>query len=116
MLPTSHRGKTWSEITDPRTDSPEPSFHPELRHSRRKEAILFVQDSPLKYQLFIQQYSRVTTESEVVAKTIKAVQEATEALALFDTAAESSTATDIKKPHMRGFDMRYYLLLGVHMC
>ncbi|EPA1378336.1 DUF2560 family protein [Klebsiella quasipneumoniae] len=55
-----------------------------------KEAILFVQDSPLKYQLFIQQYSRVTTESEVVAKTIKAVQEATEALALFDTAAEQS--------------------------
>ncbi|HBQ8570232.1 TPA: DUF2560 family protein, partial [Klebsiella pneumoniae] len=48
----------------------------------------FVQDSQLKYQLFIQQYSRVTTESEVVARTIKAVQEATEALALFDTAAE----------------------------
>jgi hypothetical protein len=31
------------------------------------KAIEFVQDSPLKYQLFIQQYSRVTTESEVVA-------------------------------------------------
>ncbi|MBM6478186.1 DUF2560 family protein [Raoultella ornithinolytica] len=56
-----------------------------------KEAIAFVQDSPLKYQLFIQQYSRVTTESEVVAKTIKAVQEATEALPLFDTAAEQSS-------------------------
>ena len=52
------------------------------------KAIEFVQDSPLKYQLFIQQYSRVTTESEVVARTIKAVQESTEALALFDTAAE----------------------------
>ena len=50
-------------------------------------AIEFVQDSPLKYQLFIQQYSRVTTESEVVARTIKAVQESTEALALFDTSA-----------------------------
>ena len=49
------------------------------------KAIEFVQDSPLKYQLFIQQYSRVTTESEVVARTIKAVQESTEALALFDT-------------------------------
>ncbi|BBQ88732.1 MULTISPECIES: DUF2560 family protein [Klebsiella/Raoultella group] len=56
-----------------------------------KEAIAFVQDSPLKYQLFIQQYSRVTTESEVVAKTIKAVQEATEALALFETSAEQSS-------------------------
>ncbi|MBS2911742.1 DUF2560 family protein [Klebsiella pneumoniae] len=51
------------------------------------QAIEFVQDSQLKYQLFIQQYSRVTTESEVVARTIKAVQESTEALALFDTSA-----------------------------
>ncbi|UNK75785.1 DUF2560 family protein [Raoultella planticola] len=50
-----------------------------------KEAIAFVQDSQLKYQLFIQQYSRVTTKSEVVARTIKAVQESTEALALFET-------------------------------
>lgn len=56
-----------------------------------KEAIVFVQDSQLKYQLFIQQYSRVTTESEVVARTIKAVQESTEALALFDTAAEQAS-------------------------
>ncbi|MGI1278921.1 DUF2560 family protein [Klebsiella quasipneumoniae subsp. similipneumoniae] len=56
-----------------------------------KEAILFVQASPLKYQLFIQQYSRVTTESEVVAKTIKAVQEATEALELFKTSTEQSS-------------------------
>ncbi|HIG8622154.1 TPA: DUF2560 family protein, partial [Klebsiella michiganensis] len=31
-----------------------------------KVAVEFVQDSPLKYQLFIQQYSRVTTETEVV--------------------------------------------------
>lgn len=53
-----------------------------------KEAIVFVQDSQLKYQLFIQQYSRVTTESEVVARTIKAVQESTEALAIFNTDAE----------------------------
>ncbi|HGW2952157.1 TPA: DUF2560 family protein [Raoultella ornithinolytica] len=52
------------------------------------KAIAFVQDSQLKYQLFIQQYSRVFTESEPVAKAIKAVQEATEALALFETAAE----------------------------
>ncbi|PXW42064.1 uncharacterized protein DUF2560 [Klebsiella oxytoca] len=45
-----------------------------------KAAVAFVQDSPLKYQLFIQQYS----QTEVVAKTMKAVQEANEALALFD--------------------------------
>ncbi|HCI4238817.1 DUF2560 family protein [Klebsiella pneumoniae] len=56
-----------------------------------KITVEFVQDSPLKYQLFIQQYSRATTESEVVAKTMKAVQEATEALPLFDTAAEQSS-------------------------
>ncbi|UXE39616.1 DUF2560 family protein [Raoultella ornithinolytica] len=49
-----------------------------------KEAIAFVQDSQLKYQLFIQQFNRVVTESEIVAKTIKAIQEATEALVLFD--------------------------------
>lgn len=49
------------------------------------KAIEFVKDSQLKYQLFIQQYNRVHTESEVVARTIKAVQESTEALALFDT-------------------------------
>ena len=56
-----------------------------------KEAIAFVQDNKLKYQIFIQQFDRVVTESEVVAKTIKAIQEATEALALFETAAEQSS-------------------------
>ncbi|HBS7138477.1 TPA: DUF2560 family protein [Klebsiella michiganensis] len=56
-----------------------------------KVAVEFVQDSPLKYQLFIQQYSRVTSETEVVAKTMKAVQEATEALPLFDTSADQSS-------------------------
>jgi hypothetical protein len=45
---------------------------------------------PLKYQLFIQQYSRVTSGTEVVAKTMKA-QEATEALPLFDTSTEQSS-------------------------
>ncbi|MDM8056540.1 DUF2560 family protein [Klebsiella aerogenes] len=55
------------------------------------KAIEFVKDSQLKYQLFIQQYNRVHTESEVVARTIKAIQEATEALALFDTTAEQSS-------------------------
>lgn len=50
-----------------------------------KVAVEFVQDDPLKYQLFIQQYSRVTS------KTMKAVQEATEALPLFDTSAEANS-------------------------
>ncbi|MGG7953104.1 DUF2560 family protein [Klebsiella aerogenes] len=55
------------------------------------KAIEFVKDSQLKYQLFIQQYNRVHTESEVVARTIKAIQEATEVLALFETATEQSS-------------------------
>lgn len=50
-----------------------------------KVAVEFVQDDPLKYQLFIQQYSRVTS------KTMKAVQEATEALPLFDTSTEANS-------------------------
>lgn len=56
-----------------------------------KEAIEFVKDSELKYEVFVQQFNRVVTESTIVAKTIKAIQEATEALALFDTAAEPSS-------------------------
>lgn len=56
-----------------------------------KEAIEFVKDSELKYQVFVQQFNRVNTESTIVAKTIKAIQEATEALALFDTTAEPSS-------------------------
>jgi len=50
------------------------------------KAIEFVQDDPLKFQLFIQQYKIVQSESETVAKTIKAIQEATEALVLFENA------------------------------
>ncbi len=50
------------------------------------KAIDFVQDDPLKYQLFTKQYNRVITETGPVEKTIKAIQEATEALVLFDNA------------------------------
>lgn len=50
------------------------------------KAIEFVQDDPLKFQLFIQQHNRAYSETEPVAKTIKAIQEATEALTLFDNA------------------------------
>ena len=56
-------------------------------------AIEFVQDDPLNYQMFMQQYSRVTTESEVVARTLKAVKESQEALSLFAIETSTSTAT-----------------------
>lgn len=47
------------------------------------EAIKFVQDDILRYRLFVDQFQRVYTETETVAKTMKAVQSATEAMALF---------------------------------
>ena len=50
-----------------------------------KLAIDFVGDNYLKSQLFADSFDRVFTESEIVSKTRKAIQEATEALALFDT-------------------------------
>lgn len=52
------------------------------------KAIQFVQDDDLKYQMFVQQYNRVTSENTYVAKAMKAIQESTEALTLFDTATE----------------------------
>ncbi|SWN03451.1 DUF2560 family protein [Klebsiella pneumoniae] len=56
-----------------------------------KEAIQFVQDDDLKYQMFVQQYNRVTSENTNVAKAMKAIQESTEALTLFDTIAEQAS-------------------------
>lgn len=53
------------------------------------EAIKFVGDDPLKYQIFINQLSRVTTENGLVARTTKAIKESEEALLLFD--AESGS-------------------------
>ncbi|WP_420877102.1 DUF2560 family protein [Rouxiella badensis] len=58
-----------------------------------KEAIDFVQDDPVKSALFIQQHARVTTETQPVAKAVKAEQEATEAYALFTTASSTDTAS-----------------------
>ncbi|AUV90998.1 DUF2560 family protein [Klebsiella aerogenes] len=49
-----------------------------------KLAIDWVGDSDLKFELFTDSFDRVYTESEPVSKTRKAIQEATEALALFD--------------------------------
>ncbi|HHT2386287.1 TPA: DUF2560 family protein [Klebsiella pneumoniae] len=56
-----------------------------------KLAIDWVGDSNLKAELFADSFDRVFTESEIVSKTRKAIQEATEALALFDTAAEQAS-------------------------
>jgi len=49
-----------------------------------KEAKEFIQDDPFKHQLFLQQYNRVFSESDNVARTIKAVQESVEALAVIE--------------------------------
>jgi len=48
-----------------------------------EDAINFVDDDPLKYQMFINQFSRVTSESGVVARTTKAIKESEQALLLF---------------------------------
>lgn len=53
-----------------------------------KLAIDWVGESYLKSELFADSLDRVYSESEIVSKTRKAIQEATEALALFDTGAE----------------------------
>lgn len=49
------------------------------------QAIEFVSDDPLRYTIFQQQFVLVTTESDPVAKTLKAIQESEEALTLFST-------------------------------
>ena len=56
-----------------------------------KLAIDWVGDSNLQAELFADSFDRVFTESEIVSKTRKAIQEATEALALFDTGAEQAS-------------------------
>lgn len=59
------------------------------------EALAFTQNDTFKHKLFIQQYGRVYAESDVVARTIKAVQESKEslsALGVTATAATSDTA------------------------
>ncbi|GKM39979.1 DUF2560 family protein [Klebsiella variicola] len=56
-----------------------------------KLAIDWEGDSYLKSELFADSFDRVFTESEIVSKTRKAIQEATEALALFDTGVEQAS-------------------------
>lgn len=53
------------------------------------DAIKFVGDDPLKYQIFVNQLSRVTSEIGLVARTTKAIKESEEALLLFE--AESGS-------------------------
>ena len=59
------------------------------------EALAFTQNDIFKHKLFIQQYGRVYAESDVVARTIKAVQESKESLsALGVTTTSTTTASD----------------------
>lgn len=60
-----------------------------------EKAVAFVQDDPLKYQLFTAHLNRVNTETEYVAKTLKAVKLAEESLPLFS--ASDATASTAKK-------------------
>lgn len=48
-----------------------------------KEAIDFVGDNPLNLELFIRNYTLAQAETTPVARTIKAIQGATDALPLF---------------------------------
>lgn len=47
-----------------------------------KVAVAFIGDDQFKHRLFIQQYNRVYTESETVARATRAVQESKEAIAV----------------------------------
>jgi hypothetical protein len=49
-----------------------------------QEAIKFISDDQLKCELFMDNYKQVQTETEVVARTLKAIDEAKKALVLFD--------------------------------
>ena len=49
-----------------------------------KKAVDFIQGDAFKQKLFIAQYNRVYGENETVARTIKAVQESIEALAVIN--------------------------------
>ncbi|ENZ8265326.1 MULTISPECIES: DUF2560 family protein [Escherichia] len=53
------------------------------------DAIKFVGDDPLKYQIFVNQLSWVTSESGLVARTTKAIKESEDTLLWFE--AESGS-------------------------
>jgi hypothetical protein len=49
-----------------------------------KVAVAFIGEDQFKHKLFIQQYNRVYAESDIVARSTKAVQESVEALAVIN--------------------------------
>lgn len=49
-----------------------------------KVAVEFIGDDQFKHRLFIQQYNRVYSESDIVARATKAVQESVESLAVLN--------------------------------
>lgn len=49
-----------------------------------KEAIDFIQEDPLKLELFKRQYALAQSEQTVLARTIKAVEQAKQSLNLFN--------------------------------
>ncbi|CAI1702230.1 Protein of uncharacterised function (DUF2560) [Serratia proteamaculans] len=49
------------------------------------KAIEFVADDPFKANLFEQQFNRTTEFTDVISRTMKAIQESKEALPLFDS-------------------------------
>lgn len=91
MLPTLHRGKTWQRSQHPSKSASDIIKKVNYDTAAAKLAIDWVGDSYLKSELFADSFDRVYTESEIVSKTRKAIQEATEALALFDTGAEQGS-------------------------
>lgn len=56
-----------------------------------KVAVAFIQNDAFKHRLFINQFSRIYSESDFVARTTKAVQDSVEALAVL---SDITTATE----------------------
>ena len=74
-----------------------------------KVAFAFIQNDPFKHRLFIQQYSRVYSETDIVARATKAVQESVEAITVLNdttTATEADngghTRVDVQTVHGKG--------------
>ena len=57
-----------------------------------KVAVAFIQNDPFKHRLFIQQYSRVYSETDIVARATKAVQESEEAITVLSETTATATA------------------------
>lgn len=53
-----------------------------------KVAVAFIGEDQFKHRLFIQQYNRVYSETDIVARSTKAVQESVEAIAALGNESE----------------------------